>query len=138
MLTNTNLQLHSYAISLTLHSTKSSFFHPAIYQHIICTSMFTIHPSESASPVLHSKFIKIYFQPLDTQEAQLLKPVFSKSFFIVVQVQLSPFSLHQSPLPHPPHLPHSVLPLFGFAFSIHLCTVCSDHVRPHSMLFCIS
>ena len=34
--------------------------------------------------------------------------------FILVQVQLSPFSFHHFPQPTHPHLPPSILPCFGF------------------------
>ena len=39
---------------------------------------------------------------------------FSKLFFIVVQVQLSPFSPHYSPHPSHPHFPPLILPPFCF------------------------
>ena len=35
-------------------------------------------------------------------------------FFVVVQVQLSPFTFHYSPLPQPSALPILILPPFGF------------------------
>ena len=35
-------------------------------------------------------------------------------FFIVIQVQLSPFSPHHSPYPSHPHFSPSILPCFGF------------------------
>ena len=40
-------------------------------------------------------------------------------FFIVVQVQLSPFSLHHAPRPHPQPLTH---PLWLFPCVLHTCS----------------
>lgn len=70
MPTDTNFQLDSYANSFILHSVKACLFHPPISHHNLYTSIYTTHPSEILSPVLHYKYIKIYFQPLDVQEAQ--------------------------------------------------------------------
>ena len=40
--------------------------------------------------------------------------IFFPHFFVVVQVRLSPFSLHHSPLPNDPHFPPLSLPPFSF------------------------
>ena len=50
---------------------------------------------------------------------------FTFHFIIFVQLQLSPFSPHYSPLPYPlPHLPHSILPLHCLCpWVLHTCSL---------------
>ena len=88
--------------------------------------MSTIHPSESASPVLHSKFIKIYFQPLDThRKPSCLNQSFQKVFLLLFKYSCLHFPSTSLPCPthptsHTQSCPSLALP---FPFIYALCAV---------------